>query len=136
MKLGITMLIHNKDDIEFVTEFPCFLGHPVHCTLENLYLIILYLSSFSQKAEKRFYYLFVKICFRSNLIGLKLSCYLLVNYQSWCPHYKNTSKLEILDLISPDRINQTISNSKSFQVNFLSFIFRKYFVFLITDNIS
>ena len=27
--LGITMLIHNKDDIEFVTEFPCFLGHPV-----------------------------------------------------------------------------------------------------------
>ena len=23
------MLIHNKDDIKFVTEFPCFLGHPV-----------------------------------------------------------------------------------------------------------
>ena len=23
-------LIHNKDDIECVTEFPCFLGHPVH----------------------------------------------------------------------------------------------------------
>ena len=23
------MLIHNKDDFEFVTEFPCFLGHPV-----------------------------------------------------------------------------------------------------------
>ena len=30
MKIGITMLIHNKDDIEFVTEFPCFLGTP--CT--------------------------------------------------------------------------------------------------------
>jgi len=29
LKLCITMLIHNKDDIEFVTEFPCFLGHPV-----------------------------------------------------------------------------------------------------------
>ena len=29
MKLGITMLIHNKDDIELVTEFPCLLGHPV-----------------------------------------------------------------------------------------------------------
>ena len=29
MKLGVTMLIHDKDDIEFVTEFPCFLGHPV-----------------------------------------------------------------------------------------------------------
>ena len=29
LKLGITMLIHNKNDIEFVTEFPCFLGHPV-----------------------------------------------------------------------------------------------------------
>ena len=23
------MLIHNKDDIEFVTDFPCLLGHPV-----------------------------------------------------------------------------------------------------------
>ena len=23
------MLIHSKDDIRFVTEFPCFLGHPV-----------------------------------------------------------------------------------------------------------
>ena len=23
------MLIHNKDDIEFVTEFPCLLGHPI-----------------------------------------------------------------------------------------------------------
>jgi len=23
------MLIHNKDDNEFVTEFPCFFGHPV-----------------------------------------------------------------------------------------------------------
>ena len=23
------MGIHNKDDIQFVTEFPCFLGHPV-----------------------------------------------------------------------------------------------------------
>ena len=28
MKLGITMLIHNKDDIEFVTKFPCSLGDP------------------------------------------------------------------------------------------------------------
>ena len=23
-------IIHNKDDIKFVTEFPCFLGHPVY----------------------------------------------------------------------------------------------------------
>ena len=29
MKLGIRKLINNKDDIEFVTEFPCLLGHPV-----------------------------------------------------------------------------------------------------------
>ena len=29
-KLGITMLIHDKDDILFVTEFPCFQGHPVY----------------------------------------------------------------------------------------------------------
>ena len=40
MKLGITMLIHNKDDIEFVTEFPCFLGHPVsiYQDMDHLYL--------------------------------------------------------------------------------------------------
>ena len=35
MKLGITMLIHYKDDIEFVTEFPWFLGHPVVCKTGN-----------------------------------------------------------------------------------------------------
>ena len=29
MKLGITMLIHNKDDIEFVTEFPYLFEHHV-----------------------------------------------------------------------------------------------------------
>ena len=29
LKLGITMLIRNKDDIEFVTEFLSFLEHPV-----------------------------------------------------------------------------------------------------------
>ena len=34
LKLGITMLIHNKDDIEFVTEFPCLLGHPVDKQLQ------------------------------------------------------------------------------------------------------
>ena len=27
------MLIHSKDDIEFVTEFPFFLGHPVYYLL-------------------------------------------------------------------------------------------------------
>ena len=35
LKLGNTMLIHNKDDIEFVTEFPCFLGHPVYREIPN-----------------------------------------------------------------------------------------------------
>ena len=29
------MLIHNKDDIEFVTEFPFFLGHPVESEIEE-----------------------------------------------------------------------------------------------------
>ena len=35
------MLIHNKDDIEFDTDFPCLLGHPVpSCqTAENSLLI-------------------------------------------------------------------------------------------------
>ena len=33
MKLGITMLIYNKDDIQFVTEFPCFFGTP--CTKQG-----------------------------------------------------------------------------------------------------
>ena len=27
LKLGITMVILNKNYIEFVTEFPCLLGH-------------------------------------------------------------------------------------------------------------
>ena len=29
LKLGNTMLIHNKYDTKFVTDFPSFLGHPV-----------------------------------------------------------------------------------------------------------
>jgi len=29
------MLIHNKDDIEFVTEFPCLLGHHVARALSS-----------------------------------------------------------------------------------------------------
>ena len=36
MKLGITMLMYNKGDIEFVTEFPCFLGHPVFSLFINV----------------------------------------------------------------------------------------------------
>ena len=42
IKLGITMLIDNKDDIELVTEFPCFLGHPVikHNKIKNMKTLI------------------------------------------------------------------------------------------------
>ena len=29
------MLIHNKDNIEFVTEFPCFMGHPVYKLIKD-----------------------------------------------------------------------------------------------------
>jgi len=43
LKLGITMLIHNKDDIEFVTEFPCFLGHPVYSFFEYLHVNLKYI---------------------------------------------------------------------------------------------
>ena len=39
MKLGITMLIHYKDDIQFVTEFPCFLGHSVLHIIQRLYIV-------------------------------------------------------------------------------------------------
>ena len=28
LKFGIAILIRNKDDIEFVNEFPCFFGTP------------------------------------------------------------------------------------------------------------
>ena len=38
MKLGITMLIHNKDDIEFVTAFPCFLGHSEDVNIKPMLL--------------------------------------------------------------------------------------------------
>ena len=37
LKLGITTLTHNKEDIQFVTEFQCFLGHPV-----SMYLLLVY----------------------------------------------------------------------------------------------
>ena len=40
------MLIYNKDDIEFVTEFPCLSGHPVHCLFVCLSVCI-------QKTSKR-----------------------------------------------------------------------------------
>ena len=56
------MLIHNKDDIELVTEFPCFLGHPVQ----------LYFNNFQQ---------FKKFCLKklyiSNNIGQIPESYLL-----------------------------------------------------------
>ena len=32
------MLIHNKDDAEFVTEFPCLLGHPVDKYIDEIYI--------------------------------------------------------------------------------------------------
>ena len=37
------MLIHNKDDIEFVTEFPCLLGNPVvqNCIFDQFDFITL-----------------------------------------------------------------------------------------------
>jgi len=38
LKSGIKMLIHNKDDIQFVIEFPCFLGHPVETICQTLSL--------------------------------------------------------------------------------------------------
>ena len=40
LKLGITILIHNKDDIQFVTEFPCFFWD----TLYLLFFFKAYLS--------------------------------------------------------------------------------------------
>ena len=33
LKLGITMQILSKDDIEFDTEFPCLLGHTVYVSV-------------------------------------------------------------------------------------------------------
>ena len=45
------MLIHNKHDIEFVTEFPCFLGHPVYYFL---YFKKLFDSSIDTKTLNKF----------------------------------------------------------------------------------
>ena len=43
------MLIHNKNDIEFVTEFQCFLGQPVpeHLIYNDAFFILLYIRFFS-----------------------------------------------------------------------------------------
>ena len=44
------MLIHNKNDIELVTEFPCLLGHPVvNTTIEKL--VRLHSSNFFDISE-------------------------------------------------------------------------------------
>ena len=42
LKLGITMLIHNKDDIQFVTEFPCLFGTP--CMNREIKTFVLLIS--------------------------------------------------------------------------------------------
>jgi len=36
LKLCITMLIHNKDNIKLLTEFPCSLGHPVLLSVASI----------------------------------------------------------------------------------------------------
>ena len=36
------MLIHNKDDIEFVTEFPCFLKHLVQYELKDGFSLVIH----------------------------------------------------------------------------------------------
>jgi len=36
LKSGITMLILNKDELEFVTEFPYLLGHPVYSIIKKI----------------------------------------------------------------------------------------------------
>ncbi len=38
LKLVISKLIHNKDDIEFVTKFPCLLGHLVKWNKLNYFV--------------------------------------------------------------------------------------------------
>ena len=48
LKSGITMLIHKKDDIEFVTEFPCLLGHPVVKEIRSGAVIVLHVQTFVQ----------------------------------------------------------------------------------------
>jgi len=48
------MLIHNKEDIEFVTKFPCLLGHPVYFLLV-LFSIIL--DDIRSKQILNYYYM-------------------------------------------------------------------------------
>ena len=36
-KSGITILILNKDDLEFVTEFSCLLGHPLSSNMHSFH---------------------------------------------------------------------------------------------------
>jgi len=61
LKLGITMLIHNKDDIEFVTEFPCFFGTPCIYIVELLLPIPIWFFLFHQFKEKEIITFLLKI---------------------------------------------------------------------------
>jgi len=55
------MLIHNKDDIEFATAFPCLLGHPMHAPFSFLfYYRIQILHSFINANLIRIQFEFVK----------------------------------------------------------------------------
>ena len=53
MKLGITMLIHNKDDVQFVTEFPCLLEHPV--LYPTGWADLIFLKNVNQQIKKRLF---------------------------------------------------------------------------------
>ena len=45
------MLIHNKDDIELVTEYPCFLGHPVRYTVYSNLICKIVTIKFNMKLQ-------------------------------------------------------------------------------------
>ena len=127
VKSGITMLSHNKDDNQFVSEFPSFLEHPVLWQISiHKSGLLLKLLSF----RKRFdvsdvfipiltYLTFLMFLYQSWCIW-RFWCLL---YQSWCIwrfwcFYTNLDVFEVSDVFLPIFIYLTL----------LMFLYQSWFI--------
>ena len=88
VKSGITMLSHNKDDNQFVSEFPSFLEHPVLWQISiHKSGLLLKLLSFRKRFDVSdvFIPILMYLTFLMSFIPILMYLTLLMFlYQSWC----------------------------------------------------
>ena len=81
--MAFEMLIHNKDDIQFVTEFQCFLGHPVVQSLLLHYIdkllkypkqVLNYCSTLLKGKDRLDMVVELKVqCYKKKTLGLRFT---------------------------------------------------------------